>query len=71
MKPPKVVELRILLLHEKKPDKDGFWRFAPAIAGVGTCDMRIVAKTPERAKDLLEDWLRNELAEDILDEEEM
>lgn len=33
--------------------------------------MRIVAKTPEKAKGLLEGWLRNELTEDIEDEEAM
>lgn len=71
VKPPKVVELRIRLLHEKKPDKNGFWRFAPVLPNEGTCDMRIVAKTPKRAKGLLEGWLRNELTEDIEDEEAM
>ena len=71
VKPPKAVELRIRLLHEKKPDENGFWRFAPVLPNDGTCDMRIVAKTPKRAKGLLEGWLRNELTEDIVDEEEM
>lgn len=71
MKSPKVVELRIRLLHELKPDKNGFWRFAPVLPNEGTCGMRIVAKTPEKAKGLLEGWLWNELTEDILDEEEM
>ena len=69
--PPRVVELRIRLLHEAKPDKNGFWRFAPILPNEGTCDMRIVAKTPEKAKGLLEGWLRNELTEDIVDEEAM
>lgn len=68
-KPPKVVELRIKLFHERKPDKNGFWRFAPILPREGECDMRIVAKTPEKAKGLLEGWLRNELTEDIEDEE--
>lgn len=68
MKPPEVVELRIRLLHEPKPDKDGFWRFAPVLPREGTCDMRIVARTPERARGLLEGWLRNELTEDIEEE---
>ena len=67
--PPRVVELRIRLLHETKPDKNGFWRFAPVLPNEGTCGMRIVAKTPEKAKGLLEGWLRNELTEDIEDEE--
>ena len=71
VKPPKVVELRIRLLHEAKPDKNGFWRFAPVLPIEGTCDMRIVAKTPEKAKGLLEGWLRNELTEDIVDEEDL
>lgn len=70
-KQPKIVELRIRLLHETKPDKNGFWRFAPVLPIEGTCDMRIVAKTPKRAKGLLEGWLRNELTEDIVDEEAM
>ena len=70
-KQPKIVELRIRLLHEAKPDKNGFWRFAPVLPNEGTCDMRIVAKTPEKAKGLLEGWLRNELTEDIVDEEAM
>ena len=69
LKHPQVVELWIRLLHEKKPDKDGFWRFAPVLPREGACDMRIVAKTPEKAKGLLEGWLRNELTEDIEDEE--
>ena len=71
LKQPRVVELRIRLLHEEKPDKNGFWRFAPVLPNEGTCDMRIVAKTPEKAKGLLEGWLRNELTEDIMDEEAM
>ena len=70
-KQPKIVELRIRLLHEAKPDKNGFWRFSPVLPIEGTCDMRIVAKTPEKAKGLLEGWLRNELTEDIVDEEVM
>ena len=70
-KQPKVVELRIRLLHESMPDKNGFWRFSPVLPNEGTCDMRIVAKTPEKAKGLLEGWLRNELTEDIMDEEAM
>ena len=69
VKIPKVAELRIRLLHERKPDKNGFWRFTPVLPREGTCDMRIVAKTPEKAKGLLEGWLRNELIEDIEDEE--
>ena len=71
LKHPKVVELRIRLLHEAKPDKDGFWKFVPVLPIEGTCDMRIAAKTPKRAKGLLEGWLRNELTEDIEDEEVM
>ena len=70
-KQPKIVELRIRLLHETKPDKNGFWRFVPVLPIEGTCDMRIVAKTPEKAKGLLEGWLRNELTEDIVDEEDL
>ena len=68
-KQPKTVELRIRLLHEAKPDKNGFWRFSPVLPIEGTCDMRIIAKTPEKARGLLEGWLRNELTEDIVDEE--
>lgn len=71
VKHPKVEKLTILLLHEAKPDKNGFWRFAPVLPIEGTCDMRIIAKTPKRAKGLLEGWLRNELTEDIEDEEVM
>ena len=70
-KRPKIVELRIRLLHEAKPDKNGFWRFSPVLPIEGTCGMRIVAKTPEKAKGLLEGWLRNELTEDIVDDEAM
>ena len=70
-KQPKVVARRIQLLHEAKTDKNGFWRFAPVLPIEGTCDMRIVAKTPEKAKGLLEGWLRNELTADIMDEEAM
>ena len=70
-KQPKIVELRIRLFHEAKPDKNGFWRFAPILPNEGPCDMRIVTKTPEKAKGLLEGWLRNELTEDIMDEEVM
>ena len=70
-KQPKVVELRIRLLREAKPDKNGFWRFSPVLPIEGTCGMRIVAKTPEKAKGLLEGWLRNELTEDIVDEEDL
>ena len=70
-KQPKIVELRIRLLHEAKPDKNGFWRFSPVLPIEGTCDMPNVAQTPEKAKGLLEGWLRNELTEDIVDEEVM
>ena len=70
-KQPKVVELRIRLLHEAKPNKNGFWRFSPVLPIEGTCGMRIVAKTPEKAKGLLEGWLRNELTENIVDEEDL
>lgn len=70
-KHPKVEKLTILLLHEMKPDKNGFWRFAPVLPIEGTCGMRIVAKTSEKAKGLLEGWLRNELTEDIVDEEDL
>lgn len=71
MKSPKTVELRIRLLHEMKPDKDGFWRFVPVLPNEGTCDMRIVAKTPRKAKDLLEQWLSNWMQQELRDEEAM
>lgn len=66
-----MVELRIRILHELEPDEDGFWGFVPVLPNEGVCYMRIIAKTPEKAKGLLEEWLCNELTEVILDEEEM
>lgn len=68
---PKVVELRIRLLHEKGKDADGNWVFAPVFPFQGTADIRIHAKTAPRAKRLLEDYIYNELSgrDDILEEE--
>lgn len=61
-KPPRVIELRIRLLHEKRPDADGRWAFAPVFPCRGTSDFRIRARRPETAKRLLEDYICNELA---------
>ena len=71
VKYPKVVELRIRLLHEKNKDADGKWVFAPVFPLQGTSDIRIHAKTVTRAKQLLEDYIYNELSgrDDIMEEE--
>ena len=61
-KTPKVVELRIRLLHERKRDGRGRWRFAPVFPKQGTSDFRILADKPETAKRMLEDYIYNELA---------
>ena len=61
-KPPRVVELRIRLLHEKKPDGDGRWAFAPVFPRQGTSDFRILARKPETARRLLEEYIYNELS---------
>ena len=70
-KTPKVVELRIRLLHERKRDGSGRWRFAPVFPRQGTSDFRILAAKPETAKRLLEDYIYNELSgrDDILEDE--
>ena len=71
VKRPKVVDLRIRLLHEKNKDADGNWVFAPVFPQQGTSDIRIHAKTVTNAKRLLEDYIYNELSgrDDILEEE--
>ena len=71
VKLPKVVELRIRILHEKNKDAEGNWVFAPVFPQQGTSDIRIHAKTVTRAKRLLEDYIYNELSgrDDILEEE--
>lgn len=71
VKRPKVVELRIRLLHEKSKDAEGNWVFVPVFPQQGTSDIRIHAKTATRAKRLLEDYIYNELSgrDDILEEE--
>lgn len=68
---PKMVELRIRILHEKNKDADGNWVFAPVFPFQGMADIRIHAKTALRAKRLLEDYIYNELSgrDDILEEE--
>lgn len=67
---PKVSELRIRLLHEKKKDADGNWLFAPVFPRQGTADIRIHAKTGDTARKLLEDYIYNELScqDDIWEE---
>lgn len=69
-KPPRVLELRIRLLHEAKPDGNGFWKFAPELPNEGTPPFRIVARDARTAKGLLEAWIYNELAAEGLIEEE-
>ena len=71
VKRPKVVDLRICLLHEKNKDADGNWVFAPVFPQQGTSDIRIHAKTVMNAKRLLEDYIYNELSgrDDIMEEE--
>lgn len=61
-KPPRVVELRIRLLHEKRPDGDGRWAFVPVFPRQGTSDFRILARKPETAQQLLEEYIYNELS---------
>ena len=61
-KPPRVVELRIRLLHEKRPDGDGRWAFVPVFPRHGTSDFRILARKPETAQQLLEEYIYNELS---------
>lgn len=70
VKRPKVEKLTILLLHEAKPDGNGFWKFAPELPNEGMPPFRIVARDVRTAKGLLEAWIYNELAAEGLIEEE-
>ena len=59
---PKAVELRIRILRmHPEPLDDGSMQFYCAFPRTGSPDVQIIAKTPERAKEVLEDFLRNEL----------
>ena len=59
---PKAVELRIRIapLHPEPIDGE-HWQFYCSFPKQGSPDMQIVAKTEQQAKDLLEDYLYNEL----------
>ena len=59
---PKAVELRIRIapLHPEPIDGE-YWQFYCSLPKQGSPDMQIVAKTAQQAKDLLEDYLYNEL----------
>lgn len=58
----KTVELRIRIapLHPKPLD-DGNWQFYCSFTKQGSPDMQIVAKTADRAKEILEEVIYNEL----------
>ena len=58
---PKTVELRIRIapLHPE-PIDDEYWQFYCSFPKQGSPDMQIVAKTAERAKDILETFLYSE-----------
>ena len=59
---PKTIELRIRIapLHPEPLD-DGNWQFYCSFPKQGSPDTQIVAKTANRAKDILETFLYNEL----------
>ena len=62
VKIPKAVELRIRILRmHPEPLDDGDMQFYCAFPRAGSPDVQIVAKTAKRAKEILEDFLRNEL----------
>ena len=59
---PKAIELRIRIIPQcPEPLDDGKWPFYCSFPRWGSPDVQIIAKTPERAKEILEDFLRNEL----------
>ena len=59
---PKTVELRIRIVPlYPEPLDDGNWQFYCSFPKQGSPDTQIVAKTAERAKDILETFLYNEL----------
>ena len=62
VKIPKAVELRIRIapMHPEPLD-DGNMQFYCSFPRWGSPDVQIVAKTAKRAKEILEDFLRNEL----------
>ena len=62
VKIPKAVELRIRIdpMHPEPLD-DGNMQFYCAFPRTGSPDVQIVAKTPNRAKEILEDFLYNAL----------
>ena len=59
---PAATELRIRIAPVfPKPLDDGNWQFYCSFPKQGSPDMQIVAKTAERAKELLEGYLYDEL----------
>ena len=58
----KAVELRIRILRmHPEPLDDGNMQFYCVFPRTGSPDVQIVAKTPNRAKEILEDFLYNAL----------
>ena len=58
VKIPKAVELRIRVLQmHPEPLDNGNMQFYCAFPRTGSPDVQIVAKTPNRAKEVLEDFL--------------
>ena len=59
---PKDIELKIRIspLHPE-PLTDGTWQFYCSLPKQGSPDIQIVAKTAKRAKEILEDFIYNEL----------
>lgn len=59
---PKATELRIRIIPQcPEPIDNGKWPFYCSFPKWGSPDVLIVAETAKRAKDVLEEFLRNEL----------
>ena len=55
---PKAVDLRIRIIPAfPKPLDDGNWQFYCSLPAMGVPEVKIVAETPERAKETLEHFL--------------
>ena len=69
-KTPKPTELRIKIIPlDPEPLSDGNFLFYCAFPKTGSPDVQIMAKTAERAKDVLEHFLRDELdGHDVLED---
>lgn len=62
MKTPRTVELRIrIVAMAPEPLADGKWRFSCLLPTMGNPDTELVASSPKVAREILENFIYNEL----------